>query len=104
MNDQQNQFAIQPVKRFSLLPQRREDYPIVPTQDGDRIVVPLRDYRKFRGDASFWQFMFLVVFCAFGFLFWFALTKPPVTVKEPFVVEKQVPVVVPGKCVMFCSK
>lgn len=103
--DNQQVVAIQPTRKMLPIFQRRSDYPIITAPDGsDRIMLPLPEYRKIRGDAGYWRTLFLfsfVAFCGFAFV---VLMKPPITVKEPFVVEKQVPVVVPGKCVMFCSK
>jgi hypothetical protein len=95
--------AIQPRRFFALLPQRREDYPVINTPDGDRIIVPLKDYRKFRGDASYWQFLFLVMTAGLIGILFMVLSQPPVYVEKPFIVEKEKPVIVPSKCLVFCK-
>ena len=95
--------AIQPRRSFALLPQRREDYPVINTPDGDRIIVPLRDYRKFRGDASYWQFLFLVMTAGLIGILFMVLSQPPVIVEKPLVVEKQVQVPVNTKCLFWCK-
>lgn len=96
--------AIAPRPKFALFPRRREDYPVIQTPEGDhRVILPLQDYRKFRGETSYWQFLFLVVFLAFVGLAAMALLQPPVYVEKPFVVEKEKPVLVPSKCLVFCK-
>lgn len=97
--------AIEPRRTIPLFPRRREDYPIVkhPESKEEHVVLPIRDYRRFRGDTRFWQFLFVLMTVGFGFLFWVAMTKPPITVEKPLVVEKEVPVVVPSKCLFLCK-
>lgn len=95
--------AIQPTRKMLPIFRPREEYPIVQTSDGERILLPTREYKKIRGESGYWRTLFLfsfVAFCGFAFV---VLTKPPITVKEPFVVEKEVPVVVPSKCLIFCK-
>lgn len=93
--------AIEPRKKFGLF-QRREDYPIVPTLHGDHIMVPVKDYRKFRGDASYWQALFLLVMVAFVGFAYVVLMKPPITVEKPLIVEKEVQVPVNTECKFLC--
>lgn len=94
--------AIEPRKKFSLF-QRREDYPIVQSPTGDHIIVPVKDYRKFRGDTSYWQTLFLLVMVAFVGFAYVVLMKPPITVEKPLIVEKEVQVPVPTKCLFLCK-
>lgn len=103
--------SITPYKSMSLAPRpklaffkRREDYPVVLNDSGEeRIVVPLRDYRKFRGEASYWQFFCSVLMLAFVGMAWLAYSQPPIYVDKPFVVEKVVPTPVPTRCLVFCK-
>lgn len=103
--------SITPYKPMALAPKpklaffkRREDYPVVLNESGEeRIVVPLKDYRRFRGDASYWQFLFLLSFVAFFALSLMAYFQPPIYVDKPIIVEKEKPVVVPSKCLIFCK-
>lgn len=84
--------------------ERREDYPIIPTPSGDHIVMPIKDYRKFRGETSHWQFISLLLLAMFLLITWEALNQPPIYVEKPFVVEKEVPKPVPTKCLFLCGK
>lgn len=102
MNQQDPLVAIQPTRKMSLFA-RREDYPIIPTPQGDQIVVPVRDYRKFRGDASYWQALFLLTIVAFIGFAYVVLMKPPLTIEKPVVVEKEVQVPIATKCLFFCK-
>lgn len=102
IEENQQVVAIQPMKKLALF-QRREDYPILPTPQGDQIVVPVRDYRKFRGDASFWQFMFLLVMLGFIGFAYAVLMRPPVTVEKPLIVEKEVQIPINTECRFFCK-
>lgn len=106
-----NQAAITTYKPMPLVPrtkqplfERREEYPILLNESGEeRIILPLKDYRKFRGETSHWQFISLVLLGGVLLITWAALTTPPIYVKEPFVVEKVVPTPVPTKCLFFCK-
>lgn len=84
--------------------ERREDYPIIPTASGDHIIMPIKDYRKFRGDTSFWQFIVMVLLFSFMGMAYLAYTQPPIYVEKPFVVEKAVPTPVPTRCLFLCGK
>jgi hypothetical protein len=94
--------AISPTKKMGLF-QRREEYPILPTPTGDQILIPIRDYRKFRGDASYWQALFLLVIVAFVGFAYVVLMRPPVTVEKPLIVEKEIVKPVPTRCLVFCK-
>lgn len=108
MNQHEETTAIKPFtaieRRKPGLFERREDYPIIPTPQGDHIILPIKDYRKFRGETSYWQFMVLVLLLGFLGLTYLALTQPPVYVEKPFVIEKAVPTPVPTRCLIFCGK
>lgn len=103
MNQDQAPLAIQPTRKMGFF-QRREDYPVITMQDGnDRIMLPVPEYRKIRGDASFWRFLFLLSFLAFCGLFLLVYLNP-ITVEKPLIVEKEIQVPVPTKCLFFCGK
>lgn len=95
--------AIQPRPKLAIFT-RREDYPIFKTEAGDeRIVMPLRDYRKFRGETSYWQFLFLISFVSVVGIALLAYFQPPIYVEKPFVVEKVVPTPVNTRCLVWCK-
>lgn len=105
MSEENQVVAIQPTRKMLPVFQRREDYPVITTQDGtERLMIPVREYRKVRGDAGYWRTLFLLSFVAFCGFAYVVLMRPPITVEKPLIVEKQVPVIVQGRCYAFCSK
>lgn len=96
--------AIEPRKKFGIIPVKKEAYPTVQAPTGEKhIVMPVADYRRFRGDARFWQFMFALIAGGFGLLFWWAMSQPPTVVEKPVIVEKEVVQVVPSRCLFWCK-
>jgi len=105
MSEENQVVAIQPTRKMLPVFQRREDYPIITTQDGtERLMIPVREYRRVRGDAGYWRTLFFLSFVAFCGFALVVLMKPPTLVEKPLIIEKQVPVVVQGRCYAFCSK
>jgi len=105
MSEENQVVAIQPTRKMLPIFQRNADYPIVLAPDGsERLMIPVREYRRVRGDAGYWRTLFFLSFVAFCGFALVVLMKPPTLVEKPLIIEKQVPVVVQGRCYAFCSK
>lgn len=100
------QHAIQQLQPKKILPfqRKQEDYPIVSTIHGEQIVVPIRDYRKFRGEASYWQFLFLIMTGGLIGAVFLLATKPPTIVEKPLIVDREVQIPVNTECKAWCGK
>lgn len=104
MPDQQTAITqINPERKIFQFPRKQEDYPIVSTMHGEQIVVPVRDYRRFRGEASYWQFLFLIMTGGLIAAVWMLATKPPVVVEKPLIVDRPVQVPVNTECKLMCK-